>query len=588
MKTSQVKKTIGNFLAVGMATLCMMAGFGMSFKTEAYAYTSTYYAENDRGECEFDLLGERVKNWNLDDYAEAYVNGPYFDRLQAYELSGDQAHDVIYIADSQTGYHEGSSEHDLSGESNGSDNYTEFGRYYGSTGGAWCAKFVSWCFAAAGMTGDQYHPAAAASPFDGNGGKSFAFLNTSTGEPQYGCQVFTWKDFAEGSYQPISGDLVFWGNQSTAGMTVYEYATTRSMSHYHVGFISNELSTTGKIWTIEGNSGPNTDQVIQYQPVCPDPDSGRLRSGKYIVSFVRPAYRNTSHVLSYDLQGGIGDFPQIRKGHNYYFHISDLAPTRTGAEFMGWSLNSPVEASEDPDLSRVEYWPGDRIVLRGDAKLCAVWKTTSSQSPYDTAWTAVSAAPMFPLPEVFADSQPVETAASDLGPELDAFPAQEPGSWEEQAFSYVFFDANGGTDEPPCDIVAEGAVWQLPEQQPRRDSHFFLGWSLLGDDSGRLYLPGEAVVIEGPTVFTAQWEYVQFCILSYDDNGGFGGPVWPEISVATVGSELYISNTVPVREGFRFLGWADSPDAADAQYLPGECVLIYSDWMVYAVWGPEF
>lgn len=61
MKTSQVKKTIGNFLAVGMATLCMMAGFGMSFKTEAYAYTSTYYAENDRGECEFDLLGEGSK-----------------------------------------------------------------------------------------------------------------------------------------------------------------------------------------------------------------------------------------------------------------------------------------------------------------------------------------------------------------------------------------------------------------------------------------------------------------------------------------------------------------------------------------------
>ena len=171
MKRTQIKKTFVKLLSVGMATLCMMTAFAFSFKTEAFAYTSTYYAENDRGECEFDLLGERVKNWNLDDYSEAYVDGPFFDRLQAYELSGDQAHDVIYIADSQTGYHEGSSEHDLSGASGGSSNYTEFGRYYGSTGGAWCAKFVSWCFAAAGMNGEQYHPAAVASPFDGNGGK---------------------------------------------------------------------------------------------------------------------------------------------------------------------------------------------------------------------------------------------------------------------------------------------------------------------------------------------------------------------------------------------------------------------------------
>ena len=43
--------------------------------------------------------------------------------------------------------------------------------------------------------------------------------------------------------------------------------------------------------------------------------------------------------------------------------------------------------------------------------------------------------------------------------------------------------------------------------------------------------------------------------------------------------------SVPVREGFRFLGWADSPDAADAQYLPGECVLIYSDWTVGALFN---
>lgn len=81
-----------------------------------------------------------------------YKNSIYYQNLTAVELTGDQATDIANVAISQLGYHEGNSTSDYGGTNiNGSGNYTEYGRWIGNSTVKWCATFVSWCAAQAGI-----------------------------------------------------------------------------------------------------------------------------------------------------------------------------------------------------------------------------------------------------------------------------------------------------------------------------------------------------------------------------------------------------------------------------------------------------
>ena len=76
-----------------------------------------------------------------------------------------------------------------------------------------------------------------------------------------------------------------------------------------------------------------------------------------------------------------------------------------------------------------------------------------------------------------------------------------------------------------------------------------------------------------------EWEYAdRFFYLHYDLNGGTNGPAgqWS--------FENTISDIVPVRNGFSFLGWAADAGATAAEYLPGDSIDLDADLTLYAVW----
>ena len=80
----------------------------------------------------------------------AYSQSKYYNRLLSVTPTGDHRYDVIAVAISQLGYHEGNSSSEMHGmNTNGSGNFTEYNRVIGSVGGSygfeWCAAFVSWC-----------------------------------------------------------------------------------------------------------------------------------------------------------------------------------------------------------------------------------------------------------------------------------------------------------------------------------------------------------------------------------------------------------------------------------------------------------
>lgn len=69
--------------------------------------------------------------------------------------------------------------------------------------------------------------------------------------------------------------------------------------------------------------------------------------------------------------------------------------------------------------------------------------------------------------------------------------------------------------------------------------------------------------------------------ITYDANGGTGAPAPTE---KNRGSTAYLSSTKPAKAGYQFAGWAESPDAATAQYQPGGSYTKDEDITLYAVW----
>ncbi|MBQ9414483.1 MAG: CHAP domain-containing protein, partial [Clostridia bacterium] len=177
--------------------------------------------------------------------------------------TGDQAADIVAVAKTQIGYHEGS----LAGTTSGSNNYTKYGVWYdkkydvgnGSFSyGAWCAMFVSWCADQAGIPADIVYPHAYC-PYGVTWYKNHNI----------------WKDRSSG-YVPKAGDIIYFQSSGSAS---------------HIGIVTGCNGST--VYTVEGNTSSAT-----YDPegnVCAD--KSYALSNTRIMGYGTPNYE-TGNVTS--------------------------------------------------------------------------------------------------------------------------------------------------------------------------------------------------------------------------------------------------------------------------------------------------
>ena len=89
---------------------------------------------------------------------DAYKSSIFYERLVNLKLTGDQRRDILNVAISQLGYHEGNSRSEFHGMNYlGSQNYVEYNYANKNTldaGGSyyWCASFVTFCARQAGIS----------------------------------------------------------------------------------------------------------------------------------------------------------------------------------------------------------------------------------------------------------------------------------------------------------------------------------------------------------------------------------------------------------------------------------------------------
>lgn len=142
------------------------------------------------------ILASLVFAFSLPAEASAYDN--------TYANTGNQRKDIIGVAETQLGYTEGW------------NNKTKYGDWYGLPNSPWCAMFISWCARQANIP-------------------TSVLANSACASPQSGYFNIAYKSGK--SYTPRAGDLFFTTNRSHVGLVYYVEGNS--------------------FWTIEGNSNTN-------------------------------------------------------------------------------------------------------------------------------------------------------------------------------------------------------------------------------------------------------------------------------------------------------------------------------------------
>lgn len=143
----------------------------------------------------------------------------------------------------------------------------------------------------------------------------------------------------------------------------------------------------------------------------------------------------------------------------------------------------------------------------------------------------------------------------------------------------VTYDANDGTNELVTQTKYYGEVLQL--KNPIRDGYTFKGWSTepTGDI---LYQPGMNYEKDEDITLYAIW--VKTYYVSYDTNGGSETLTTQYFEV---NETVQISQKIPSRIGYIFLGWSDTP-SGEVSFQPGDFYSQNKDVTLYAIWEKGF
>ena len=393
--------------------------------------TVTTYALEPHG------TGMPMRDWLVNDpdytFSDDYEASVWYQNFTALQLGENDRNNVLRIAISQLGYHEGDSAEDFGGmNATGTANFTEYARllvpHYNDNSYDWCACFVNWCL-------NQARFDKASSEIScGN------WVNELKSMGMWQASAAT-----GGTYIPKPADFIFFDWDEIAKWPD------------HIGFVLYVTDT--EVYTIEGNTKAdnvgirsyplNDKRILGYgtppyeegdEPTMDFSYSDGMPAGIYVVSeadvsltdrdgqnpsdtvpvgtavtfldetenFIHVSYdgragylpKNSvclmaqSFSLTYD--AGNGKNPPLGStAHQAIpFTLSQKTPSLQGDTFLGWSTV--------PYDYKVDYKAGDTIALNQDTVLYAVWENHSKTLAVQAF--AQGLAPEFERPTIIQNS----------------------------------------------------------------------------------------------------------------------------------------------------------------------------------------
>ena len=298
-------------------------------------------------------------------------------------------------------------------------------------------------------------------------------------------------------------------------------------------------------------------------------------------------YRKESKV-TFNANGGTGAPSAQTKIYGTVLTLSSTIPTRTGYTFQGWAKSS---------TGSVAYPAGGSYGVDEAVTLYAVWKANTYTISYNanggsgapasqtkTYGKALTLSSQLPSREGYDFRGWAKTSNGTVSYLPGGSYTENSGvtlyaKWELKTFT-VTFDANEGTGAPGEQTKTYGTALVLPLSLPERTGYIFNGWI---SGKGMRFSPGDSYTENEGTVMTADWLLIRYSV-SYDANGGSDAP---EEQKKLYGTALMLSDIVPVRQDYAFIGWGCQSTQEEPDYLPGGLYNDNAELKLYALWVLE-
>ena len=285
-------------------------------------------------------------------------------------------------------------------------------------------------------------------------------------------------------------------------------------------------------YTFAGWSQDPTDPTM---PVLKAGDNTTKIQGSNIlfIAVWTPNYNVTYNKNAFDATGTQKDLNNPYESGETVTVLGPGSIVRSGYVFMGWNTDDL-----DATAGVVEFKADDTFTITNDTELYAVWK------------------------KVYI----------------------------------VGYDPNGGSGEPTdANKYFDGDEVTVPSDVPTKNGFEFKGWSLNPDDaSAPLYQVGDTVTVNGKDItFTAIWSKVNdqpivVYSVTYDPAGGVPTP--EDTTEYVDGATVIVTDEVPAKDGFTFVGWSLNPSDPNAKLLKGgdSTTIQGSDITFTAIWTPHY
>ena len=291
--------------------------------------------------------------------------------------------------------------------------------------------------------------------------------------------------------------------------------------------------------------------------------------------------------------------------------IVNTEPTRNGYNFLGWADNSGATSAI--------YHGGGSLTLTDDKTIYAVWDliTTDVSLDFNLNGGAETVATQtctidinhptcaVTIPNTtptrngynflgWADSSSATVAAYSAGSSVNINSNKTIYAvWELITTTvHLNFNLNGGAGTMAAqtcttDINHSTCTATIPNTAPTRAGYNFLGWADSSSATEAAYSAGDSFDLSSDKTVYAVWDLVITTIgLSFDLNGVEGEiPMQTcEVDINHPTCSFVIPETELTREGYNYLGWAESATATEAVYQNGDTVTISANKTIYVVW----
>ena len=220
---------------------------------------------------------------------------------------------------------------------------------------------------------------------------------------------------------------------------------------------------------------------------------------------------------------------------------------------------------------------GEQIDVNFTAPAAAVGSKSTTVKYDDSVTFTVAARPGYTVKGVYANG--VEVNATNSSYTISKIQANQTVTVDVEAirFHKVTYIVNDSTYYVQ-DVQHDG---NSTVDAPKVEGYHFDGWYTSQDGTTQATLSN----ITTDTVVYAKLTPKTYTI-TYDLNGN-GDTTAPTTIAAqskTHGTATKLSDTVPTREGYTFLGWGTTETATAASYQPGDMYSVDQDITLYAVW----